>query len=171
MSPSRSKSYKLTVTALFAALACIATMIIIPIGIQNGYVNLGDCIVLSAGWVLGPVYGAVSAALGTMLADIFSGYAYYAPATFIIKAIMAAAAYYIYRLIAKKSVISSIIGSVISAILAEAIMVAGYFIFESVFLGLGTAAAIADIPGNAMQGAFAIIIASALHEQLKKIKI
>lgn len=171
MKTSSNKSYKLTITALFAALSCIATMIIIPIGLENGYINLGDCVVLSSGWVLGPVYGAVAAATGTMLADIFSGYAYYAPATFIIKAVMAVAAYYIYRLIAKKSVISSVIASIISSLISEAVMVSGYFIFESVFLDIGMKAAIADIPGNALQGAAAIIIASILHERLKNINI
>lgn len=171
MNTPKSKSYRITLTALFAALACIATIIIqIPIS-QSGYINLGDCIVLTAAWMLGPVYGAAAAATGTMLADIISGYGFYAPATFIIKALVAVTAYFIYRLIAKKSIISSVIGSVISSLAGEAVMVLGYFIFEAVFLGIGTASAIADIPGNMIQGAFAIIAASILHEPLRKIKI
>ena len=47
----------------------------------SGYVNLGDCGVLLSAWVLGPWYGGAAAGIGSMLADIFSGYAHYAPGT------------------------------------------------------------------------------------------
>lgn len=167
----KNKSYRLTITALFAALTCVATMVVLPIGLQSGYINLGDCVVLLSGWILGPAYGAVAAGTGAMLADIFSGYVFYAPATFIIKALVAVTAYYLYRLIAKKSVVSSVIASIVSSVAAEAVMVLGYFIFEALFLGIGMKAALADIPGNAIQGVAAIIIASVLHERLKKIVI
>lgn len=100
---SRS-SVKITMTALFAALCCIATMVIQIPTPTNGFINLGDCIVLISGYLLGPVYGALAAGIGSMLADILSGYAYYAPATFIIKAVMAVCAYYLYKaLTGKKS--------------------------------------------------------------------
>ena len=67
-----------------------------PIPMQ-GYVNLGDCAVLLSAWVLGPVYGGVAAGTGSMLADLFSGYAHYAPGTFLIKLCMAVAAALIFR--------------------------------------------------------------------------
>ena len=48
------KLYKIIVAAMMAALACVATMIIrIPSPMQ-GYVNLGDAVVLMCGWILGP---------------------------------------------------------------------------------------------------------------------
>lgn len=73
---------KLVVAALLASFACVATMIIqIPNGI-GGYFNLGDCIVLLSGWLLGPVYGALAAGVGSALADLFAGYIVYAPITF-----------------------------------------------------------------------------------------
>ncbi len=168
---NKNKSYKLTISALFAALVCIATMIIQIKISENGYINLGDCVVLSAGWTLGPLYGGAASAIGAMLADIFSGYAFYAPATFIIKGIMAPISYFLYKLIAGKSRLSSIIASLISALISESVMVLGYFIFEAFFLGIGVPAAIADIPGNTIQGAAAIILASIIHERLKNIKI
>lgn len=49
--------------------------------------------VLLCGWLLGPIYGTIAAGLGPALADIFSGYVVYAPATFVIKALMALVAY------------------------------------------------------------------------------
>ena len=52
------KTRKLVYAALFAALTCVMTMIVkIPVPATGGYVNLGDCVVLLAGWVLGPMYG------------------------------------------------------------------------------------------------------------------
>ena len=46
----------------------------------------------TAGWLLGAAWGGAAAGVGTMLADLFNGYAAYAPATLIIKFLMAAAA-------------------------------------------------------------------------------
>ena len=74
------KTRKLVYAALFAALTCVMTMIVkIPVPATGGYVNLGDCVVLLAGWVLGPMYGGAAAGLGSMLADLVSGYPLYAP--------------------------------------------------------------------------------------------
>ena len=94
---SHVKIRKLVLAALFAALCTVMTLVIqIPSPMQ-GYVNLGDCAVLLSAWVLGPVYGGVAAGTGSMLADLFSGYAHYAPGTFLIKLCMAVAAALIFR--------------------------------------------------------------------------
>ena len=74
---------------MLAALTCVATIVIKIPSPLNGYINLGDCIVLLSGWLLSPVYGFFAAGLGSALADLFSGYAAYAPATFLIKGLMA----------------------------------------------------------------------------------
>ena len=48
---------KLVLAALMAALTYVATSIVqIPSPMQ-GFVNLGDCIVLLSGWILGPWWG------------------------------------------------------------------------------------------------------------------
>ena len=49
-----------------------------------------------------PLYGFLAAGLGSALADIFSGYAIYAPATFLIKGLMVLAAYCIYNVLNRK---------------------------------------------------------------------
>lgn len=49
---------KLVMAALFAALACVATMSIkIPTPGTSGYIHPGDAIVILAGVVLGPAWG------------------------------------------------------------------------------------------------------------------
>ena len=93
---------RLTLTGVFVALTAVATLIIRIPTITKGYINLGDTVVNLAGWVLGPFNGAAAAGLGSALADLISGYTVYVPATFIIKALMAAAAFQLWALLAKR---------------------------------------------------------------------
>ena len=87
---------------MLAALCCVATMIIKIPSPLKGYLNLGDCIVLLSGFMLSPLYGFLAAGIGSALADVFSGYVVYAPATFLIKGLMALAAFGIYKALNKK---------------------------------------------------------------------
>ena len=149
-----SKTKKLVVAALMAALVCVATMIIKIPSPLKGYINLGDCVVLLAGWLLSPVYGLVAAGLGSALADLFSGYVVYAPATFAIKALMAVVAYSCYKLFTKKA--KSTISRIFSGILAEIVMILGYFLFEGILYGF--VPSLVNIPANAVQAVAGIII-------------
>ncbi len=159
------KVQKLVTAALFTAIICVATIIIQIPSPLTGYFNLGDCFVLIAAWYLGLGYGTLAAGLGSALADIILGYTVYAPATFVIKALMAVAAYLIFKAIKNKP----LIGKIISAVSAEAIMVLGYFVYESVILKYGLAAASA-IPTNIAQGIVAVVAATALASGMSKIK-
>ena len=80
---------KMVLAALFAALTFVATLIHIHVpGMQTGYVNLGDCLVIISSLLLGPVYGAVAGGIGSALTDLVHGYVIYVPATFVIKTVM-----------------------------------------------------------------------------------
>lgn len=147
---TKSTTLKICFTALFAALTCVATVVIRIPSPMGGYINFGDCILLAGAWLLGPWYGFAAGAVGSGLADLFSGYAAYAPATFLIKGIMALAA----ALICKK--LSIRFSKIAGAVAAELIMVSGYFVFEAYILGYGGGAA-ANIPYNAIQGVVGII--------------
>ena len=120
-----TRTRKLVEAALLAALACVATMIVKIPSPLKGYLNLGDCIVLVAGWMLPPWYGALAAGLGSALADLFSGYALYAPATFVIKGGMALVAFAVFGLLRTR--IGKFPSRLIGGILAELLMVMGYF--------------------------------------------
>lgn len=69
----KTKTQKIVTASMLAALCCIATMIIKIPSPLKGYINLGDCMVLLAGWILSPVYGFVTAGIGSALADLLSG--------------------------------------------------------------------------------------------------
>ena len=85
----KTKTQKTVLAAMLAALCCVATMIIKIPSPLKGYFNIGDSIVLLSGWLLTPFYGFFAAAVGSALADVFSGYVFYAPVTFVIKGVMA----------------------------------------------------------------------------------
>ena len=154
---------KLVLAALMAALTYVATSIVqIPSPMQ-GFVNLGDCIVLLSGWILGPWWGAAAGGIGSMLVDL-GGYGHYAPGTLIIKGCMALVAALIV-----KAMKESKASYVISAVVSEAIMVLGYFGYASLLLGKGWGAA-ASIPGNLVQGAMGMVIGLVLLVVLKRSK-
>ena len=160
-----SKVKKLVFSALLAAVVCVATMIIEIPSPANGYVNLGDCFVLLCGWLLGPWYGAAAAGIGSMFADIFAGYLYYAPATLIIKGLMGLVAAVLYRKAASKAAL------IVSGVVAEIIMVAGYFCFAAWFLGYGVAGAALSVPGNLVQGAVGLVAGMVLMQIFKRTKL
>lgn len=163
----KTKTKKIVVAALLAAITCTATMIIkIPTPLK-GYINLGDCIVLVAGWMLSPAYAFLAAGLGSAFADIFSGYATYAPATFVIKGLMALIAFYGYKLLHNK--LGNLPSRIISGVVAEIIMILGYFVFEGFLYGF--APSMVNIPANGIQGFGNLIIGIILITTFEKRKI
>ena len=152
---------KLVLAALFTALATVATAVV-AIPLPHGFANVGDAVVLLAGGFLGGPLGIAAAAVGSALADVLLGFTLYAPATFVIKGAMAAAFAGIYG---KKANIGRMI---VAAVLAECIMVGGYFLYETVLYGV--AAAILSVFGNAVQGAIGAAVACVVLPLLKRMK-
>lgn len=74
----------LVLTGLFAALGCVATMVLVVPSPTGGYMNLGDAVVLLGTYLLGPVCGAVAgrhwAGAG---GSAGRGYTAYVPATLV----------------------------------------------------------------------------------------
>ncbi len=155
----------LTYTALLAAMTTVATMIIQIPTPTKGYVNLGDSIVNIAAWILGPIYGAAAAGIGSAAADIISGYVVYAPATLIIKASMAVASYWVFVTAEKK--ISSLPARIAAAATAEVIMSLGYMLFEA-FMSHSLAAALVGVPGNIAQSIMGAAVSVAVYELVLK---
>lgn len=152
---------------MLAALTCVATMVIKIPSPLNGYINLGDCIVLLSGWLLSPVYGFFAAGLGSALADLFSGYAAYAPATFLIKGLMALIACGGVKLFQKR--VDKQFSRIISGVTAELFMIAGYWLFEGFLYGFISSAV--NIPANGLQGLAGLILGILLIHIFEKHKI
>lgn len=165
----QTKLYAMVSAAMLAALTCITTLVlVIPIPFSmGGYINLGDCLVLLGGWLLGPVYGAAAGAIGSLLADIFTGYLAYAPVTLVVKGLMAALASLLLHWGSKAFHERLLPARLISALLCELFMILGYFLYEFLLLGNGVAAA-ASVPWNLLQGGISVLLAVPLGQRLAK---
>lgn len=174
---------KMVIAALMTALTCIATMIIKFPTPTMGYIHLGDGFVLMCGVLLGPWAGALAAGIGSMFADIFSGYASWAIATLLIKALTAMTAGLIFHGFRKNlhQAAAPYIGIITGGIAGETIMVLGYFLFETglasaangsfsaAALAAGAAASAAGIPFNIVQGTVGIAISALLMPVLLRL--
>ena len=142
---------KLVFAALFAALSCVATMVIkipTPIG---GYIHVGDAVVLLAGFLLGPWWGAAAAGLGSGLADLIAGYGLYVPGTFIIKFVVALIGGSLLR---SAFIKNKTVRAFAAGIIGEIVMVLGYLAYEAFLLGYGAAGFFDDLRKSCAKHSF-----------------
>lgn len=158
---------RIALGALFCALTLVATLFAIPVPI-TGNVNLGDGCMLLGAWFLGGPLGAVAVALGASLADLISGYAAYAPGTFLIKLAAAGIAILISRMLLSLRLRGAFCRAV-AGFCAELIMVLGYFLYEAFILSYGALTAAANIPFNAVQGLVAILLSVTVYSMIERI--
>ena len=157
---AQNRTIKIVLLALTASLILLTTMLYIPMGI--GYYHLGDGFIFASAALLGP-YAGISAALGSILADLLSGYMIYAPATAVIKGCMGLVSGLFLR---KKH---KFITMLLVLLLCEAIMVGGYFIYESCLYGI--AGADPSLIPNALQGLAGIVLGAIMVPLARKIPL
>lgn len=165
----QNATLKIVLTALFAALICVATMLVqISIPATGGYANLGDGVILLCAFLMNPVYAVTAAGIGSMLADLLTGYMSFAPGTLVIKAGVALIATLIYNRFGRGQCARKVFAvQLVGAVAAEVFMVLGYFFYEAVFMGAGIGAAGA-ILGNVGQGVVGAIVAMVLTPILSR---
>ncbi len=161
------KLLKTVFTALFMALCCAGTFIYIPSPGTNGYLNLGDCFIILSGWVMGPVYGFIAGGIGSAISDLVLGYAFYAPATLVIKGLMALVSCFIFTGLSKVLKGKVIFSRVFSAFVAELIMVGGYYLYEAI-LANSFISPLAGVAGNSVQGLFGIVVSVVIMGIIEK---
>ena len=166
------KIMQVTVTAILAALICVATMIVqIPIPATGGYANLGDGIILISSFLLPVGCSITAAALGSALADLLLGYVAFIPGTLMIKAFMAFLSWLVLHSFHQiETDRKAICAMIFSGIASEVFMVIAYFGYEAVIMGTGLGAA-AGIPGNIGQGICGIIVSCILTPALSRIRV
>jgi len=85
------KTKDLAISGIMIALVFVLTFAIkVPVPFTRGYVHLGDSIIFISAILFGRKVGALAGGLGSALADLVGGYAYWAIPTLIIKSIMGA---------------------------------------------------------------------------------
>ena len=140
---------QLTLCGVLAALVFVLTYLPkVPVPVTGGYVHLGDGAIFLAALLLGPL-GIPAAAIGSGLADLIGGYMLYVIPTVIIKGLVALVGWKLYKK-------GSWVSAVVAFVLAEAVMVLGYFVFEC-FTSGAPAAAAAILP-NVVQGVAGVVL-------------
>lgn len=157
----------LVLTALFAALCCVATMSIrIPTPGTSGYIHPGDALVILSGVFLGPAYGLLAGGIGSALADLIGGYVIYVPITFVIKGLVALISGLIYSR-AKNSRRSHTLCVGLGGLTDILLVAGGYYACESLLYG--PAGALASVPANLIQGVSGLVIALVLYPALSAV--
>ena len=155
---------KICIAGMFAALTCVATMVF-HIPTNFGYANLGDCFVLLGACFLGPGYGFAAGGIGSALADLLTGYAYYVPGTLIIKGGIA----WIFAMLLRGGRGQGHpVYRTVCAVGAEVWMVLGYWFYKALILGKG-AAALTSIPSNLAQGTVGVVLFTVAYVVITRI--
>ena len=160
-----TKTKALVINALFIALTLVATFINIrlPLMGNGGLIHLGNVPLFIAAFVYGKKTGAIAGAFGMGLFDLLSGYALWAPFTFIIVGAMG----FLAGLISEKVPGKRVLVNTLAVAAALIIKIVGYYFAEVIIYG-NWILPFGSIPGNVMQVVIAGIIVVPLVARIKK---
>jgi hypothetical protein len=175
-----SRSEKSDNTLIFVTTAMMTAMVMIAttfFKIPNamGYIHLGDGFVLLAAIILPKKYACFAGGVGAGLADIYGGYAVWAPWTLVIKIVMVLIVQLFFDFLTKRASngkhIAKIAGipfaELFAYVLAVLWTVSGYYIAQG-FISGNWIAPVADVPGNVLQAAVGSVIAILVSVTLGK---
>ncbi|MCL2857581.1 MAG: TIGR04002 family protein [Oscillospiraceae bacterium] len=115
----------LTIAALFAAMVTVSILIFrIPVG--NGIVHFGDAMIYLAACFLPKKYALVAVSIGGVTANLFAGLTMWAPATAVIKPLIAV--WFVNKgpILTKWHVCALVIGGIVNTGL--------YYVYEALFI-------------------------------------
>lgn len=152
---------KVAVVAVLTAVVVVFTLVI-PIPTTKGYLNLCDVAICFIAFTFGPVSAFLAAGLGTAIADLISGYAQWAPISFIVHGIEGLLIALIVRKqpLSKMRILLAAIGCVLTVSL-------GYFVLSALFIST-VAVAAAEIPPNMIQAGVGVVFGLALSKAIKR---
>lgn len=135
----------------------------IPTPATKGYINVGDSFIFLSSALFGSLMGFIAGGIGSALADLLSGYAYWAPWTFIIKGIEGLIVGLMYKKYTNEYL------KVVSLIIGALWMVLGYYIAGGIMYGFKTS--LVDVPSNLVQGFASIIIGYILIRLISRLEL
>jgi len=161
---AQNKVKKIVYGAFMIALVTIGTMVIqIPTPATKGYINVGDSFIFLSSALFGSLMGFIAGGIGSALADLLSGYAYWAPWTFIIKGIEGLIVGLMYKKYTNEYL------RVVFLIIGALWMVLGYYIAGGIMYGFKTS--LVDVPSNLVQGFASIIIGYILIRLISRLEL
>ncbi|MBD7911189.1 MULTISPECIES: ECF transporter S component [Clostridium] len=164
----RLRTKDMVETALLIALVFVSTAFInirLPFLSNGGLVHLGTVMLFIAAIVFGKEKGAIAGAVGMAIFDLSSGWALWAPFTFVVRGVMG----YMLGSIAwsKKRDGNSLCLDIVGIILSGAWMIFGYYITEGILYG-NWITPVASMPGNLTQIIVGLILALPISKILKR---
>jgi uncharacterized membrane protein len=130
-------SLTLSMIGIFGAFTCVVTMVIaFPLPATNGFINIGDAVVMLTGLLFGPIIGGIAGGVGSSLADLFLGFPIYAPATLVIKGLEG---FFVGLIANPKKNDRWNYRDFIGVIVGGLIMISGYFLYEVIIYGVPSA--------------------------------
>ena len=168
------KTLILVTTAMMTAMVMIATTFF-KIPNAMGYIHLGDGFVLLAAIILPKKYACFAGGVGAGLADIYGGYAVWAPWTLVIKIVMVLIVQLFFDLLNKRATngghVAKVAGLPFSELFAYVLAVlwtvSGYYAAQGFIYG-NWAAPLADVPGNVLQATVGAVVAIIVSVALGK---
>lgn len=155
-------SNNIPLISLAIALTLIFTSVFsFPFLLATGYINLGDSIIFIFSSLLPPFLSAFVAATGSGLADLFLGYSFYIPATILAKGLMG----FVFSILFRKRKFNNWINFII----AGALMILIYFVFETIIYDIKLAAL--NLVGNFVQLAVNSVLAKISIQKISKAHI
>ena len=159
----KNKRIKLiALSGIFAAFIFILTAYI-HIPSHNGYTHVGDAFIYLAATMLPMPYAICASVIGAMLADVLSGFAIWAPATILIKALIVL----LYtskneKIICKRNIFALIFAGIITFL--------GYYLYEAIFIS-NFIVALLGIVGYLTQSILSAIVFVIIGKTFDKLNI
>lgn len=150
---------------LCIALVATTTLIIrLPMPATEGYINLGDAVIIAIALLWGPIAGALAGGLGSSLADVLGGYAHWAPFTLFIKGLEGVVIGVLFRM-GRDGSLARLLAAT-AAFSGVMCMFMGYFLVEWILYGPGPA--LASAPGNLVQALSSLVLGLPLAMALRR---
>ncbi|MEW6750821.1 MAG: ECF transporter S component [Candidatus Latescibacterota bacterium] len=152
---------------LTALVAAVTLSVRIPMPATEGYINVGDAVIIAGALLYGGRQGGLAGGIGSALADLYGGYSHWVPFTLVIKG----AEGWLVGGLARRLRVDlgrpqGVVLALVLAVVGTAWMVAGYLLTEWHLYSIGPA--LASLPGNAVQAAASIAVGVPLAIALRR---
>ncbi|WP_320128093.1 ECF transporter S component [uncultured Sphaerochaeta sp.] len=160
----KKNALKIAVVAVLTAVVVVFTMIV-RIPTAKGYLNLCDVAICFTAFTFGPWTAFIAAGLGTALADLISGYAQWAPISFVVHGLEGLLVALIVGQQAGRVI--PFFKKVLAGLVCMATVSIGYFLLSAIFIS-GFSVAAAEIPGNLIQSGVGAVLGLAVSYAVQR---
>jgi uncharacterized membrane protein len=161
----RRDALKIAMVAVMTAVVVVFTMVV-KIPTAKGYLNLSDVAICFVAFTFGPWTAFIAGGLGTALADLISGYAQWAPISFVVHGLEGLLVALVVRKKTEQNNIPAV-RKVLAALVCVATVSVGYFLLSGAFIS-GFAVALAEVPWNVVQSAVGVVLGLAVSYAVQR---